>query len=55
MLARKAAEKAKREAEAQRQRQLEEKRLQAIPAWKRHLLLQNKATEDVKATYAIHR
>lgn len=47
MLARKAAEKAKKEAEEQRQRELEEKRLQAIPAWKRQLL-QRKEMEDAK-------
>lgn len=38
MLARKAAEKAKREAEEERLKQLEEKRLQSIPVWRRHLL-----------------
>lgn len=47
MLARKAAEKAKKEAEEQRQREIEERRQQSMPAWKRQLL-QRKETEDVK-------
>lgn len=47
MLARKAAEKAKKEAEEQRQRELEEKRQQSMPAWKRQLL-QRKEVEDIK-------
>ncbi len=57
MLARKAAEKAKKEAEEQRQRELEEKRQQSMPAWKRQLLQRTTTTatssdrkevEDVK-------
>ncbi|XP_047491439.1 uncharacterized protein DDB_G0271670-like [Penaeus chinensis] len=39
MLARKAAERAKKEAEEQRVQEAEEKRLQAIPLWKRQLLM----------------
>ncbi|ROT79965.1 putative GPI-anchored adhesin-like protein PGA55 isoform X2 [Penaeus vannamei] len=39
MLARKAAERAKKEAEEQRMQEAEEKRLQAIPLWKRQLLM----------------
>jgi len=45
MLARKAAEKAKKEAEEQRLRELEERRMQSIPAWKRHLL--QRKEEDI--------
>jgi sRNA-binding protein len=44
MLARKAAEKAKKEAEEQRQRELEEKRQQSMPAWKRQLLQRTTTT-----------
>nr|XP_018905258.1 PREDICTED: espin-like [Bemisia tabaci] len=45
MLAKKAAEKARREKEEQLVREAEEKRLQAIPAWKRQLL-QSRAAND---------
>ncbi|KAI9555539.1 hypothetical protein GHT06_018054 [Daphnia sinensis] len=48
MLARKAAEKAKKEAEEQRQRELEEKRQQSMPAWKRQLLQRNSTTSERK-------
>ncbi|KAK3855228.1 hypothetical protein Pcinc_038352, partial [Petrolisthes cinctipes] len=46
MLARKAAERAKREAEETRQLEAEEKRLQSIPPWKRQLMLRR--DEDPK-------
>ncbi|KAG7176224.1 Espin-like 2, partial [Homarus americanus] len=39
MLARKAAEKAKKEAEEMRLQEAEEKRLQSIPPWKRQLMM----------------
>ncbi|KAK2710331.1 hypothetical protein QYM36_013849 [Artemia franciscana] len=45
MLARKAAEKAKKEAEEARVRQLQEHRINALPPWKRQLLLKK---EDCK-------
>uniref|UniRef100_A0A0P4YCD1 GPI-anchored adhesin protein PGA55 n=1 Tax=Daphnia magna TaxID=35525 RepID=A0A0P4YCD1_9CRUS len=48
MLARKAAEKAKKEAEEQRQRELEEKRQQSMPAWKRQLLQRTSTTSERK-------
>ena len=48
MMARKLAEKAKREAEEQRQRELEEKRILSIPVWKRHLLQRKEDVIDSK-------
>lgn len=47
MLAKKAAEKAKKELEEQLLREAEEKRLQSIPQWKRQLL-QKKEESEVK-------
>lgn len=47
MLAKKAAEKAKKELEEQLAREAEEKRLQAIPAWKRQLM-QSKKGDEIK-------
>lgn len=45
MLAKKAAEKARKELEEQVAREAENRRLQAIPAWKRQLM-QAKKTDD---------
>ena len=46
MLARKAAERAKKELEEQIARENEQKRIQAIPPWKRQLLA--KKDSDIK-------
>ncbi|XP_025831863.1 formin-J isoform X1 [Agrilus planipennis] len=46
MLAKKAAEKAKRELEEQLQKEAEAKRLQSIPQWKRNLIAKKEETEN---------
>jgi hypothetical protein len=45
MMAKKAAEKARKDMEEELSRQAEEKRLQALPPWKRQLM-QNKKQDD---------
>lgn len=46
MLAKKAAEKARKDLEEQIKREAEEKRLQSIPAWKRQLLAKKEENEN---------
>lgn len=46
MLAKKAAEKARKEIEEKLQREAEEKRLQSIPQWKRQLLAKKEEQEN---------
>lgn len=46
MMAKKAAEKARKDLEEQLKKEAEEKRLQAIPAWKRQLLAKKEENEN---------
>lgn len=46
MLAKKAAERARKELEEQMLREAEEKRLQAIPQWKRQLIQKKEEAEN---------
>jgi len=46
MLAKKAAEKARKDLEDQLKKEAEEKRLQAIPAWKRQLIAKKEENES---------
>lgn len=50
MMAKKAAEKARKDMEEELNRQAEEKRLQALPPWKRQLM-QNKRQDDIKYVF----
>lgn len=50
MMAKKAAEKARKDMEEELNRKAEEKRLQALPPWKRQLM-QNKRPDDVKYVF----
>lgn len=52
MLAKKAADKARKEMEEALAKEAEERRLQSIPAWKRQLL-QSKKPEDKYVSYKI--